>query len=120
MIQFVILVFVIISEALVRRCSVKKRVLKNSTKFIEKYLCQSLSFIKVASLRPATLLKKRLWHRCFLVNFVKFLSASFLIEHLRTTASVKTMTKINTKRYLTLPGRCLFNLGLATLLVVGS
>ena len=28
--------------------------------------------------RPATLLKKRLWHRCFLVNFVKFLRASFL------------------------------------------
>ena len=24
-------------------------------------------------LRPATLLKKRLWHRCFPVNFVKFL-----------------------------------------------
>ena len=25
------------------------------------------------SLRPATLLKKKLWHRCFPVNFVKFL-----------------------------------------------
>ena len=30
-------------------------------------------FNKVAGLRPAPLLKKRLWHRCFLVNFVKFL-----------------------------------------------
>ena len=29
-------------------------------------------FNKAADLRPATLLKKRLWHRCFLVNFVKF------------------------------------------------
>ena len=30
------------------------------------------------SLRPATLLKKRLWHRCFPVNFAKFLRALFL------------------------------------------
>ena len=29
-------------------------------------------------LRPATLLKKRLWHWCFLVNFVKFLGTPFL------------------------------------------
>ena len=29
-------------------------------------------------LRPATLLRKRLWHRRFLVNFVKFLRTPFL------------------------------------------
>ena len=29
-----------------------------------------------------TLLKKILWHRCFPVNFVKFLIKSFFIEHL--------------------------------------
>ena len=28
--------------------------------------------------KRATLLKKRLWHRCFLVNFMKFLRISFL------------------------------------------
>ena len=28
--------------------------------------------------RPATLLKKSLWHRCFPVNFAKFLRISFL------------------------------------------
>ena len=28
--------------------------------------------------RPATLLKKRLWHWCFLVNFAKFSRAPFL------------------------------------------
>ena len=33
-------------------------------------------------IRPATLLKKRLWHRCFPVNFVKFLRTAFLTEHL--------------------------------------
>ena len=31
---------------------------------------------------PATLFKKRLWHRCFPVNFVKFLRTPFLKEHL--------------------------------------
>ena len=34
-------------------------------------------------LRPATLLQKRPWHRCFSVNFVKFLRTSFLTGHLR-------------------------------------
>ena len=43
-----------------------------------KHLCQSLLFNKVTSLRPATLLKKRLWHRCFPVNFTKFLKTPFL------------------------------------------
>ena len=38
----------------------KKGVLRNFTKFVGKHLCQSLSFNKVAGLRPATLLKKRL------------------------------------------------------------
>ena len=32
---------------------------------------------------PATLLKKRLWHRCLPVNFAKFLRTPFLTEHLR-------------------------------------
>ena len=45
-----------------RRFSVKKYVLRNFAKFKEKHLCQSLFFNKVAGL---TLLKKRLWHRCF-------------------------------------------------------
>ena len=34
--------------------------------------------ISRSCLRPATLLKKRLWHKCFPVNFVKFLRRSFL------------------------------------------
>ena len=37
-------------------------------KFTGNYLC----------LRPATLLKKRLWHKCFPVNFAKFLRTPFL------------------------------------------
>ena len=41
-------------------CSVRKGVLRNFAKFIGKHLCQSLFFNKVAGLRSATLLKKRL------------------------------------------------------------
>ena len=37
---------------------------------------------RLAVHRPPTLLKKRLWHRCFPVNFVKFLR-TLLTEHLR-------------------------------------
>ena len=55
----------------------KKGVLKNFTKFRGKHLCQSLFFNKVADLSPTTLLKKRLWHRCFPVNFSKFLRTPF-------------------------------------------
>ena len=33
-------------------------------------------------LKPAILLKKKLWHSCFPVNFAKFLRTTFYIEHL--------------------------------------
>ena len=60
----------------------KKGALENFTKFTGKHLYQSLFFKKVAGLSPATLLKKRLWHRCFPLNVVKSLRF-FFIEHLR-------------------------------------
>ena len=44
---------------------------------------QGLFFNKVAGLRLATLLKKRLWHRCLPVNFATFLRTPFFTEHLR-------------------------------------
>ena len=56
----------------------KKDVLRNFTKFTGIHLCQSLFLNKV---------KKRIWHRCFPVNFAKFLRAIFLTEHLRWTLS---------------------------------
>ena len=61
----------------------KKGVLENFAKYTGKHLRQGLFFNKAAGLRPATLLKKRLWHRCFPVNFAKFLRTPFFIEHLR-------------------------------------
>ena len=55
-----------------RGCSVRKAVLRNFEKFTGKHLCQSFFFNKVS------LLKKRLWHKCFPVNFAKFLKTPFL------------------------------------------
>ena len=61
-----------------QRCSIQIGVLRNFTKFTGKHLCQSLFFNKVTGPRPATLLKKRLWHKCFPVKFTKFLRTPFL------------------------------------------
>ena len=60
------------------KSSIKKIVLKNFTKFTGKHQCKSLFFNKVAGLRLATLFKKRLRHRCFPVNFRKFLRTLFV------------------------------------------
>ena len=54
----------------------KKIVLRNFGKFTGKHLCKSLFFNKVAGW-----LKKGLWHRCFPVNFAKFLRTPFRTEH---------------------------------------
>ena len=66
-----------------RRCSVKKMSQEISQNSQENTLRQSLFFNKVAVLGPETLLKKKLWHRCFPVNFAKFLRTPFFTEHLR-------------------------------------
>ena len=59
----------------------KKSVLKNFAKFIGKHLCRSLFFTKVAGLRSATLLKKRLWHTgVFLRIFAKMFKNSYFKE----------------------------------------
>ena len=51
-------------------------------KFTEKHQCRSLFFNRNAGLRYGTLLKKRLWHRCFPVSFAKKLRKPFFKEHL--------------------------------------
>ena len=50
-----------------QRCSIKKSVLRNFTKFTGN------TFARVSFLIKLQALKKRLWHRCFPVNFAKFL-----------------------------------------------
>ena len=56
----------------------KKGTLRKFTKFRGKHQCQGLFFNKVAGLRLATLLKKKLWHRCFPLNFATLLRTPFL------------------------------------------
>ena len=60
----------------VLNCPFAQRSLELQNMFL-RGMCQSLLFNKVAGLRPATFLKKRLWHSCFLVNFAKFLRTPF-------------------------------------------
>ena len=65
-------------EETTRAVLYKKGILKKFAKLTGKHLCQSLFFKKVKGVRPGTLLKNRLWHRCFPVNFAKFLRAPVL------------------------------------------
>ena len=58
-----------------RRCFVRKGVLRNLAKFTGKHLCQGLL---MSGPKACNFIKKRLWHRCFPVNFVKFLRIPFL------------------------------------------
>ena len=65
----------------------KKSVLRNFAKLTaKKPVPESLYLIKLQAW-PATLLKKRLWHRCFPVNFAKISKNTFFTEHLWLTAS---------------------------------
>ena len=62
-----------------------KAVNKRGSGYVHLFICSKLSGNKNIydrGLRPATLLKKRLWHRCFPVNFAKFLRTPFPTEHL--------------------------------------
>ena len=56
----------------------EKGVLRNFAKFTGNHLCQSLPFNEAADLRPASLLKKRLWHKYLPMNFAIFLRTPFL------------------------------------------
>ena len=58
-----------------QRCSVKEDDLKNFANFTIKHLCRSFFLIKF---RPATLLKKKLQHRCFPLRLAKSLRTPVL------------------------------------------
>ena len=69
-----------VCEAVAQRYSVKKVFLEISQNSQEN-TCARVSFL-IKFLRPANLLKKRLWDRCFPMNFAKFLRTPFFTEHL--------------------------------------
>ena len=52
--------------------------MRNFAEFTRKHLCRNLFFDKVKLCRFAASLKTRLWRRCFLVNFAKFVRTPFL------------------------------------------
>ena len=60
-----------------RKSSIKSGVHKDFAKLTGKHQCLNLFFNKIAGLRTANLLKKRLRHRCFSDNFVEFLRTQF-------------------------------------------
>ena len=60
------------------RCSPSQGFLNFSAELTEIQMCRSLFFNNIASLNPSVLLKKRLWHSCFLVNFLKLFGTTFL------------------------------------------
>ena len=72
-----------------QRCSLKKLFLEISQNPQENTCARDSFLIKLqaSGLRPANLLKKRLWHCCFPVYFVKFLRTLFFKEHPWMTAS---------------------------------
>ena len=67
-----------LKETVAKSCSVKKVFLEVSQNSQENTCARDSFLIKfyVSGLRPATLLKKSLWHRYFPVNFAKFLRTS--------------------------------------------
>ena len=92
-----------VAKTLFWEAAIKKSVLRNFAKFTGKHLCQSLIFNKVAGLRQtlewqrrlsplclrsATLLKKKLWHRCFPVYFCEISKNTVFTGHLWAPASL--------------------------------
>ena len=69
-------------ESVTQKCSMKKVFVQNFQNWQENTCAKFTFFNKVAGLWPATLLRKRLWHRCFPVNFARFLRTPFFLEHL--------------------------------------
>ena len=79
-------------EADVQRCSVKKvflKILQNSQENIR---------ARIFILINTVLLKKRLWHRCFLVNFAKILRTAFFREYLRWLLLIKILITLSNVR----------------------
>ena len=72
-----------------QRCSVKKGVLRNFTKFTGKHLCQSLFFNKVAGLRPeaCNFIKKETLAQEFSCELCEISKNTFFTEHIWTTTS---------------------------------
>ena len=88
------------TEAVAQRCCVKKcsqkfRKIYRKTPAPESLFYQNCRL----RLRPTTLLKERLWHRCFPVNFAKSLTTTFLKKTIPVAASKSTKIERKTFPY---------------------
>ena len=81
--------FSVTTEAVARRCSIKKVVLEISLNSQENTCART------------TLLKKSLWYRCFPVNCAKFLRTPFFTEHLWwLLLLLERFTDLSVQRYV--------------------
>ena len=96
-----------LGESLTQRCSIKKGVLRNFVKFTR---ASFLIKLQASGLRPATLLKKKLWHRCIPVNFTKFLRALFLqnTSGRLLLSALQNSRKLQLKVFLSITGPNIF------------
>ena len=94
------------------RCSVRKDVLSNFAKFTGN-TCARVSILLKLQVWPATLLKWRLWRRCFPVNFAKFLRTPFFRTHLGNCFQTNPQTGLFTftKQIVSEEIHCLFRIG---------
>ena len=60
----------------------QKSLLKSFVKFTKKHLSLRVSFYQSCRSQACNFVKNRLWHRCFLMNFVKFLRTSSFTKNL--------------------------------------
>ena len=77
-------------KAIVARTSSARKVFLDISQNLQKNACVWVSFLielqdetrNFIKKEALALLKRRLWHRCFPVNFAKFLRTTFFTEHL--------------------------------------
>ena len=81
------------------RGGLRKKVFWEVSQYSQENTCARASFFnKVAGPRPATLLKNRLWHRCYPVSFVKFLRTTLL----QNTSAQLLLIQVTFKRKMSL------------------
>ena len=73
---------VFVSEAVAQKCSIKKVFLEISQKLHEN-TCARVSFLIKLQSQVCSFINRETHHRCFRVNFAKFLRKAFFTEHLR-------------------------------------
>ena len=90
-------------KSIIRNCCTEvlyiRGVYTNFVKFKLKHLCRSLFFSKFSDLKYVTLLKKKLRHRCFPVNFCEIFKNTFF-DRTPPVAASESLLYYHTNVYL--------------------